>query len=58
MEQLCGDKPERLEDLTVLGHHFAQSAEREKGAHYLQAAGDRRGKMFRDDPSLRAGRSM
>ena len=22
-ERLCGDKPERLEDLTVLGHHFS-----------------------------------
>ena len=53
LEQLCGDKPERLEDLTVLGHHFAQSAEREKGAHYLQAAGDRARMIYANDDALR-----
>jgi len=42
LEQLCGDKPERLEDLTVLGHHFAQSADRERGAT-LPAVGGRSG---------------
>ncbi|MER8474603.1 adenylate/guanylate cyclase domain-containing protein [Mesorhizobium sp. M1163] len=53
LEQLFGDKPERLEDLTVLGHHFAQSAEREKGAHYLQAAGDRARMIYANDDALR-----
>ncbi|TGS48742.1 MULTISPECIES: adenylate/guanylate cyclase domain-containing protein [unclassified Mesorhizobium] len=53
LEQLCGDKPERLEDLAVLGHHFAQSAEREKGAHYLQAAGDRARMIYANDDALR-----
>ena len=52
-EQLCGDNPERLEDLTVLGHHFALSAEREKGAHYLQAAGDRARMIYANDDALR-----
>ncbi|TIT38291.1 MAG: adenylate/guanylate cyclase domain-containing protein [Mesorhizobium sp.] len=53
LEQLCGDKPERFEDLAVLGHHFAQSAEREKGAHYLQAAGDRARMIYANDDALR-----
>ncbi|MES0008768.1 AAA family ATPase [Mesorhizobium sp. M0062] len=53
LEQLCGDKPERFEDLAVLGHHFAQSAERERGAHYLQAAGDRAGMIYANDDALR-----
>ncbi len=53
LEQLCGDKPERFEDLAVLGHHFAQSAEREKGAHYLQAAGDRARDIYANDDALR-----
>lgn len=53
LEQLGGDKPERFEDLAVLGHHFAQSAERERGAHYLQAAGDRAGMIYANDDALR-----
>lgn len=53
LERLCGDKPERLEDLTVLGHHFALSAERERGAHYLQAAGDRARMIYANDDALR-----
>lgn len=53
LEQLCGDKPERFEDLAVLGHHFAQSAERERGAHYLQAAGDRARMIYANDDALR-----
>ena len=52
-EQLCGDNPERLEDLTVLGHHFGLSAEREKGARYLQAAGDRARMIYANDDALR-----
>lgn len=53
LERLCGDKPERLEDLTVLGHHFALSAERVRGAHYLQAAGDRARMIYANDDALR-----
>jgi predicted ATPase/class 3 adenylate cyclase len=52
-ELLCGDNPERLEDLTVLGHHFGQSAQREKGARYLQAAGDRARMIHANDDALR-----
>src|SRR5579883_625306 len=41
LERLHGDNPERLEDATLLGHHFSLSADRLKGARYLRAAGDR-----------------
>lgn len=52
-ERLAGDTPERLEDLTVLGHHFALSAKREKGALYLQSAGDRACMIYANDDALR-----
>jgi predicted ATPase/class 3 adenylate cyclase len=52
-ERQCGDNPERLEDLTVLGHHFALSAEREKGARYLREAGDRARMIYANDDALR-----
>ncbi|MGH6782066.1 MAG: hypothetical protein ACREB5_08180, partial [Sphingomonadaceae bacterium] len=52
-EGLCGESPERLEDLTVLGHHFGLSAAREKGAHYLREAGDRARMIYANDDALR-----
>lgn len=52
-EELCGESPERLEDLTVLGHHFGLSAAREKGAHYLREAGDRARAIYANDDALR-----
>ena len=52
-ERLCGDNPERLEDLTLLGHHFGLSAEREKGARYLREAGDRARMIYANDDALR-----
>ncbi|MGO4676328.1 adenylate/guanylate cyclase domain-containing protein [Bosea sp. 2YAB26] len=52
-EGLCGESPERLEDLTVLGHHFGLSAEREKGAQYLREAGDRARMIYANDDALR-----
>ena len=52
-ERICGDSPERLEDLTVLGHHFSLSAAREKGARYLRAAGDRARMIYANDDALR-----
>ncbi|MEP9388830.1 adenylate/guanylate cyclase domain-containing protein [Mesorhizobium sp. KR9-304] len=52
-ERLAGDNPERLEDLTVLGHHFALSAEREKGARFLRSAGDRARMIYANDDALR-----
>jgi predicted ATPase/class 3 adenylate cyclase len=53
LERLCGDNPERLEDLTVLGHHFSLSASREKGARYLREAGNRARAIFANDDALR-----
>lgn len=53
LEALCGESPERLEDLTVLGHHFGLSPAREKGAHYLRAAGDRARMIYANDDALR-----
>ncbi len=52
-EALCGENPERLEDLTVLGHHFGLSVAREKGAHYLREAGDRARMIYANDDALR-----
>jgi predicted ATPase/class 3 adenylate cyclase len=52
-ERLAGGNPERLEDLTVLGHHFSLSAEREKGARYLRAAGDRARMIYANNDALR-----
>lgn len=52
-EAFCGDNPERLEDLTVLGHHFSLSAARERGAHYLREAGDRARMIYANDDALR-----
>lgn len=52
-EACCGENPERLEDLTVLGHHFSLSAARERGAHYLREAGDRARMIYANDDALR-----
>ncbi len=53
VEGLVGENPERLEDLTVLGHHFGLSAWREKGARYLLEAGDRARLIYANDDALR-----
>jgi adenylate cyclase len=53
LERLCGDDPERLEDLSLLGHHFSLSASKSKGAHYLSAAGDRARTIYANDDAIR-----
>lgn len=53
LERLCGDDPERLEDLTLLGHHFSLSANKPKGAHYLSSAGDRARAIYANDDAIR-----
>jgi predicted ATPase len=53
LERLCGDDPERLEDLTLLGHHFSLSASKPKGAYYLSAAGDRARTIYANDDAIR-----
>ena len=52
-ERMCGNSPERLEDLMLLGHHLSLSAAREKGARYLRAAGDRARMIHANDDALR-----
>jgi predicted ATPase/class 3 adenylate cyclase len=52
-ERICGSSPERLEDLTLLGHHFSLGTAREKGARYLRAAGDRARMIYANDDALR-----
>jgi len=52
-ERLCGAEPERLEDVVLLGHHFSLSTERERGARYLMAAGERAGAIYANDDALR-----
>jgi predicted ATPase len=53
LERLCGNDPEKLEDLTLLGHHFSLSATKEKGARYLMKAGDRAHMIYANDDALR-----
>jgi predicted ATPase/class 3 adenylate cyclase len=53
LERLTGESPERLDDLTLLGHHYGLSAAREKGARYLMAAGDRARMIYANDDALR-----
>jgi len=53
LERLYGSDPERLEDLILLGHHYALSTAREKGAAYLMAAGDRARAIYANDDALR-----
>jgi predicted ATPase/class 3 adenylate cyclase len=53
LERLYGEAPERLEDLTQLGHHFILSPAREKGARYLMAAGERARMIYANDDAVR-----
>lgn len=53
LERLHGENPERLEDLVLLGRHYALSAAREKGARHLMAAGDRARAIYANDDALR-----
>jgi adenylate cyclase len=53
LERSCGQEPERLEDLLLLGHHFSLSANQQKGARYLRAAGDRARMIYANDDAIR-----
>ncbi|MFB3819437.1 MAG: tetratricopeptide repeat protein [Candidatus Methylomirabilales bacterium] len=54
LECLCaGNRPRRLEDLEVLGHHFSLSADRPKGVRYLVAAGDWARGIYANDDAVR-----
>ena len=53
LEVLTGGRPERLEDLEALGHHFCRSADKTKGARYLVAAGDWARAIYANEDALR-----
>jgi predicted ATPase/class 3 adenylate cyclase len=53
LEQICGQEPERLEDLLLLGHHFSLSANRPKGARYLRSAGDWARTIYANEDAIR-----
>ncbi|MBI2455483.1 MAG: AAA family ATPase [candidate division NC10 bacterium] len=55
LEELCGcgDRPERLEDMKALGHHFSLSGEKLKGARYLVRAGDWARAIYANEDALR-----
>ena len=53
LEALAGGRPERLEDLEALGHHFCLSADKRKGARYLAAAGDWARAIYANEDALR-----
>ncbi len=53
LENLCAGRPERLEDLEALGHHFSLSADKAKGARYLMAAGDWARGIYANEDALR-----
>jgi adenylate cyclase len=40
LERRCGARPQHLEELQALGHHFRLSSDKPRGARYLVLAGD------------------
>jgi predicted ATPase/class 3 adenylate cyclase len=53
LEQLRGTRPERLEDLALLGHHFGLSDDPRRGARYLVAAADWARGIYANDDAIR-----
>ena len=53
LEQLRGTRPDRLEDLAMLGYHFALSEDRRLGARYLVAAADWARGIYANDDAIR-----
>jgi adenylate cyclase len=53
LEQRHQARPERLEDLALLGHHFGSSDEPERGGFYLMAAGDWARRMYANADAVR-----
>ena len=53
LERLHGPRPQRLEDLEALGHHFSLSETPARGARYLVAAGDWAKDVYANDDALR-----
>ena len=52
LEALHGPRPKRLEDLSLLGHHFSMSEDRPRGGRYLVAAGDWARRIYANEDAL------
>ncbi|HZM34529.1 MAG TPA: adenylate/guanylate cyclase domain-containing protein [Burkholderiales bacterium] len=53
LERMHGPRPERLEDLEALGHHFSLSEDPARGARYLMAAGSWAQGIYANDDAVR-----
>ncbi|MBD9373006.1 AAA family ATPase [Rhizobium sp. ARZ01] len=53
LEHRYGNTPEHLEQLIELGHHFAASSDKARGARYLTTAGDLARKAYANEDALR-----
>ena len=53
LERLRGTRPDRLEDLAMLGYHFGLSEDQRGGARYLVAAADWARSIYANDDAIR-----
>jgi class 3 adenylate cyclase/tetratricopeptide (TPR) repeat protein len=53
LERAVGFRPERLNDLEALGHHWSLAPDKAKGARYLVAAGDWARAVYANDDAIR-----
>ncbi len=53
LEHATGPRPERLSDLEALGHHWSLTPDKQRGARYLVAAGDRARAVYANDDAIR-----
>ena len=51
--KLCGDQPQRLDQIETLGHHFSLGADRRRGARLLLEAADRASAVYANEDALR-----
>ena len=53
LEGICRTRPERLEDLEALCHHFSRGEDPARGAHYNVLAGDWAHEIYANEDALR-----
>ena len=53
LEEMCGARAQRLEDVDALAYHFSRSRDKTKGIHYLVAAGDWARRSFANGDAVR-----
>jgi adenylate cyclase len=53
LERAVGPRPERLSDLEALAHHWSLSADRQRGARYMLAAGDWARAVYANEDAIR-----